>query len=81
MRGRDLEQAVDAGADDEQRVAGAQPRPVLGAEHARERLDERRRQRVEAVGELEQLRDKLGHDPHALGEPAGVESRCAELLA
>ena len=42
--GRDLEQAVDARADDEQRVAGAQPGPVLGAQHAGERLDERGRQ-------------------------------------
>ena len=57
--GGDLEQAVDAGADHEQRVAGAQPGAVLGAEHARERLDERGGDRVEVVGELEQLRDQL----------------------
>ena len=81
MRGGDLQQAVDPGPDDEQAVARAQAGAILRAQHARQRLDERRRDRVERVGQHEQLADQLGGHAHLLGEPARVEAGRAEALA
>ena len=81
MCGGDREQAVDARADDEQRVAGAQAGAVLRAQHAGERLHQRRLDRVEPCREDEQFGDELGRQADALGEPAGVQARRAEPLA
>ena len=55
--------------------------PVLRAQHARQRLDQRRAERVELVRQDEQFVDQLGWHAHALGEPAGVEAGGAEALA
>ena len=49
--GGDRQQAVDAGADHEQLVARAQARALLRAQHARQRLDQRCVDGVQAVGE------------------------------
>ena len=68
------------GADHQQAVAAAQPGAVLRAQHAGERLDQRRQRRVQAV-DRQQLVDQLGGHAHLLGEPAGVEADRAEALA
>ena len=60
-------------ADDEQAVAGAQAAALERAQHAGQRLDERRALGVEAV-EDEQLVDEVGRHADALGEAAGVEA-------
>ena len=51
VRGGDVQQPVDPGADDQQAVARAQAGAVLRAQHARQRLDERRGDRVHRVGQ------------------------------
>ena len=53
--GGDRQQAVDAGADHEQRVARAQARALLRAQHARQRFDQRCVDGVQAVREDEEL--------------------------
>ena len=78
--GGDLEQPVDAGPDDEEGVARVKSRPVLGPQHAAQGLDERRRDRIEVLRDLEQLCGQLLRDPHPLGEPAGIEARGPEAL-
>ena len=78
--GGDGQQAARPAADDEQAVARAQAAAVEGAQHAGQRLDERRALGVEAV-EDEQLADEVGRDAHLLGEAAGVQARGPEALA
>ena len=52
---RDLKQAVHSRADHEEAIAGPQPGAVLGAQDARQGLDHRRRRRLQAVRERQQL--------------------------
>ena len=53
---------------------------VQRAQHAGQRLDERRPLGVERP-DIQQFSDEFRGNTHELGKPAGVERRCEELLA
>jgi hypothetical protein len=81
MRRSDLEQAIHAGADHEQAVAGTQTSAILSAEHARERLDQRCRDGVECFRKGQQFSNQVGRHPDSLCEATRLDAQRPEPLA